>query len=158
MTSETLLAYWPFLLGGLIVLVALFVLLRRRGQHVELGSDAPTASATLARSVRIEPEPVRLEVTEVPLAPAIAVPVPTGAPDDLRRIKGLGPKVAAQLGDLGIVRFDQLAALDADAQASLDAQLGAFAGRMARDRWIEQAALLARDDVAAFEAQFGKLG
>ena len=59
---------------------------------------------------------------------------------------------------MGIVRFEQLAALDANAQAALDAQLGSFTGRMTRDRWIEQADLLARNDVAGFEAQFGKLG
>lgn len=158
MTSEILTTYWPLILGGLIVLIALIALFRRRGQRVELGRDAPPAYPTLARSVQVEPPPPPVEMPDTPLPELVAVPVSSGAPDDLRRIKGLGPKVAAQLGQLGIVRFEQLAALDADAQAALDAQLGPFAGRMTRDRWIEQADLLARDDIAAFEAQFGKLG
>lgn len=72
-------------------------------------------------------------------------------------LKGLGPKVAARLGELGITDVGQLAALDDDAAAALDAQLGAFAGRMARDRWIEQARFLAAGDRAGFEAVFGKL-
>ena len=42
--------------------------------------------------------------------------------------------------------------------AELDAKLGAFQGRMARDRWIEQATLLVAGDRAAYEAAFGKLG
>ena len=37
-------------------------------------------------------------------------------------------------------------------------QLGVFTGRMARDRWIDQAKLLASGDTAAYEAEFGKLG
>lgn len=151
MTSEFLTAYWPLIVGTLVILIALIVLFKRRGQHVELGSVDPVVAPTLARAAMPGPA--------IPDGPTpIAAAAPTGAPDDLVRIKGLGPKVAAQLGTLGIVRFDQLAALDADAQATLDAQLGPFAGRMARDRWVEQADLLARDDIAAFEAQFGKLG
>ncbi len=151
MTNEMLLTYWPFIAGGVVVLIALILLLRRRGQRVDIGSVDPVVAPTLARTT-----PVELVVSppEIP----VALPATVGAPDDLRRIKGLGPKVATQLGALGIVRFDQLAALDAQAQAALDAQLGTFAGRMARDRWVEQADLLARNDVAAFEAQFGKLG
>ena len=41
---------------------------------------------------------------------------------------------------------------------ALDAQLGAFKGRPARDRWAEQARLLTAGDKAAYEAEFGKLG
>lgn len=153
MTSEFITTYWPIMLGGLLVALALAALLlvRQRGQRVELGQIDPVIAPTLTRAMMPEP------VVAPPVMP-IETPEPVGAPDDLRRIKGLGPKVAAQLAALGIVRFDQLAALDPEAQAKLDAQLGPFAGRMARDRWIGQADLLARNDIAAFEAQFGKIG
>lgn len=77
--------------------------------------------------------------------------------DDLTRMKGVGPKLAARLNELGIRRFAQLAALDADAALALDAKLGNFQGRMARDRWIEQARFLAAEDIAGYEAVFGKL-
>ena len=39
----------------------------------------------------------------------------------------------------------------------LDPQLGAFRGRIARDRIVEQADYLARGDVDGFEQRFGKL-
>ncbi|MBV9841423.1 MAG: hypothetical protein JOY99_07835 [Sphingomonadaceae bacterium] len=78
--------------------------------------------------------------------------------DDLTRLKGLGPKAAALLGELGIRRYAQLAALDAAGIARVDAAMGNFKGRITRDRWIDQARFLAAGDIAGFEAQFGKLG
>ena len=49
MTSEFLTDYWPFILGGaLILLVALIIVLTRRDQRVELDSDAPSPRQTLA--------------------------------------------------------------------------------------------------------------
>jgi predicted flap endonuclease-1-like 5' DNA nuclease len=72
-------------------------------------------------------------------------------------LTGLGPKVAARLAELGITDARQLAALNgADAQR-LDGELGSFSGRMARDRWIEQARLLTAGDKAGYETVFGKL-
>ena len=41
--------------------------------------------------------------------------------------------------------------------AELDARLGAFAGRPAKDNWVEQARFLAAGDTAGFEAKFGKV-
>ena len=87
----------------------------------------------------------------------VSADVPEGA-SDLNQIKGLGPKLAATLAEHGIARVDQIAALTPQAAADLDAKLGGFQGRMARDRWIEQAKLLAAGDRAAYEAAFGKLG
>lgn len=85
-------------------------------------------------------------------------PVATaGEADDLRRIKGLGPKLVTMLAAQGVTRFDQIAAwTDADIDR-MDARLGAFAGRIRRDNWVEQARHLAAGDVAGFEARFGKL-
>ena len=153
MTNDIFLAYWPIIVGGLLILVALITLLlvRRRGQRVDLGKIDPVIAPTLARTTAVDP-------VVAPPTIMLAVPDAAGEPDDLRQIKGLGPKVAAQLNALGITRFDQLAALDPAGRATLDAQLGPFAGRMARDQWVEQAELLARNDIAAFEAKFGKIG
>lgn len=113
--------------------------------------DAPPA---------IAPAPPPLAESEVvasapePVAPS--APTAAGA-DDLTRIKGLGPKVAGRLNELGVTSYGQLAALSpADAEA-LDAQMGNFKGRMARDRWVEQAGYLAKGDTAGFEAAFGRL-
>lgn len=77
--------------------------------------------------------------------------------DDLTRIKGVGPKLSALLASLGVTTYAQIAAwTDAD-QGRIDGQLGSFAGRPARDQWIEQAKLLAAGDTAGYEGKFGKL-
>lgn len=88
----------------------------------------------------------------------VEVERPTGPADDLRKLKGVGPKFVARLNELGITRFDQLAGLNANEAAHLDERMGPFQGRLARDRVIEQADLLARGDVETFEERFGKLG
>jgi predicted flap endonuclease-1-like 5' DNA nuclease len=78
-------------------------------------------------------------------------------PNDLGRLKGVGPKLVALLGTLGITRYDQIAGWsDADIDR-VDAQLGPFQGRIRRDDWVEQARLLASGDTDAYEARFGKL-
>lgn len=81
---------------------------------------------------------------------------PEGA-DDLTRLKGVGPKLAAQLQDLGVTSFAQIAAWDEADIDRIDDQLGRFKGRIRRDNWIEQAKLLNSGDTAAYEARFGKL-
>ncbi|HYJ52615.1 MAG TPA: hypothetical protein VEW04_05530 [Allosphingosinicella sp.] len=81
-----------------------------------------------------------------------------GPSDDLTRLKGVGPKFVARLSELGITRYDQLAGLNANEAAHLDERLGPFQGRLARDRVIEQADLLARGDTESFEEKFGRLG
>ena len=81
-----------------------------------------------------------------------------GPADDLSRLKGVGPKFVARLGELGITRFDQLAGLNANEAAHLDERMGPFRGRLARDRVIEQADYLGRGDIDGFEEKFGKLG
>ena len=86
------------------------------------------------------------------------LPGASGPPNDLQMLKGVGPRLATQLNEAGITRFDQLAGLSETEVAMLDARMGAFAGRIARDRLVEQACYLARDDRDGFEAKFGKLG
>lgn len=85
-------------------------------------------------------------------------PEPAGPADNLALIKGVGPKFVARLNELGITRFDQLAGMNATEVAHLDERMGPFQGRIARDRVIEQADLLARGDTETFEETFGKLG
>ncbi len=96
---------------------------------------------------------------EVPASPAPAAPVPPpGSGDDLTRIKGLGPKLAALLGEFGIVSYAQIAAWTPAEIERIDAKLGRFSGRIVRDRWVEQAQLLAQGDEIGFISQFGRNG
>ncbi len=68
-----------------------------------------------------------------------------GKSDDLKRIKGIGPKLEQQCNTLGFYHFDQIAAWDSDEVAWVDANLEGFKGRVSRDTWVEQAQLLAED-------------
>jgi predicted flap endonuclease-1-like 5' DNA nuclease len=60
------------------------------------------------------------------------------APDDLTRIKGIGPKLAALLAGEGITTFHQLARLAEDDIDRLEAK-GPFRGRIRRDDWVGSA-------------------
>lgn len=144
---------WIAIAAGLALVLAAFLFLRR-GQRVDLNIASDSApSPTLAR--QRTPEPVIVGPPTIAGPIALAVNAPTA--DDLRLIKGLGPRIATRLAELGITRFDQLAGLDAACVAEIDAQLGSFAGRITRDNWVDQAAFLAKGDIAGFEAKYGKL-
>ncbi|MBC2776134.1 hypothetical protein [Parasphingopyxis marina] len=100
----------------------------------------------------LEPEPV-----SEPAAPSPFLSAPEGEPDNLTRIKGVGPKLADLLNSLGVFHFRQIASWN-DAQVTeVDSHLDTFKGRIARDRWVDQAKLLDARNVAAFEREFGKL-
>ncbi|GAA3699959.1 hypothetical protein GCM10022268_07570 [Sphingomonas cynarae] len=126
-------------------------------------ADEPIAAAapfdaSPATVATTEPAPVGLTPIEMPARPEPAqAPATDPADTPVTILKGLGPKLEARLAALGITTVGQLASLSPAEAASLDAQLGPFTGRMARDRWLEQARLLASGDRAGFEAAFGRL-
>jgi len=66
---------------------------------------------------------------------------PQGAADDLKKILGVGPKLENTLNQTGIFHFAQIARLSQKAIDELDDKL-AFKGRVARDKWVEQAKAL----------------
>lgn len=74
-----------------------------------------------------------------------------GEADDLKKIKGVGPKVEATLNSLGIYHFDQVAAWSRENVEWVDAFLS-FKGRIDREDWINQAEVLAD----GFETEFSK--
>ncbi|MGB3722357.1 MAG: hypothetical protein WA979_05995 [Pacificimonas sp.] len=79
-------------------------------------------------------------------------------PDDLQLLKGVGPKMAVLLNDMGVYMFAQVADFTPQDVKMVDAKLGTFKGRIERDQLIEQAKLLAAGRVTEYEARFGKLG
>lgn len=62
-----------------------------------------------------------------------------GGADDLKKIKGIGPKVETMLNDLGIYHYDQIAAFSDAELAWVDDNLKGFRGRASRDNWVAQA-------------------
>ena len=68
----------------------------------------------------------------------------TAAPDDLQKIKGIGPRLAAVLNELGIYRYRQIAELSPDEITGINERLR-FKGRIEREKWVEQARELLGD-------------
>jgi len=66
-----------------------------------------------------------------------------GQADDLKLIKGVGPKLEKLLHSLGFFHFDQIANWTAEEIAWVDGNLAGFKGRVTRDDWIVQAKVLA---------------
>ncbi len=67
----------------------------------------------------------------------------TGGADDLKMIKGIGPKLEKTLNDMGYYHYDQIAGWTAAETAWIDQNLAGFRGRASRDEWVRQAGTLA---------------
>jgi NADH-quinone oxidoreductase subunit E len=77
------------------------------------------------------------------------------APDDLKLISGIGPKIQGVLHSLGIFTFAQVASWKQEERDWVDGYLN-FKGRIDRDDWVKQAAALASGGVAEYIRVFGK--
>lgn len=71
-----------------------------------------------------------------------ADPEPASPADDLKLIKGVGPKNEAALNGLGVRRFAQIADWNADNEKWVGHSIK-FPGRIEREHWVAQAKLLA---------------
>ena len=110
--------------------------------EVVLAANEDLAEIVAGPAVDVAPTDIApADVTSVEIAPVEAAPA-TGpaaeAVDDLTRLVGVGPKLAASLVELGVTRFSQIAAWTPDELASFD-QLLNLKGRAERDAWIAQA-------------------
>ena len=95
------------------------------------------------KTVTNEPETQEQAVTEPDAsAPVVTQQTPATEPDDLTKIKGIGPKTVAMLHENGIYRFDQIATWDAEAIDEMNERMS-FRSRVERENWIEQARDLA---------------
>ncbi|WP_439137180.1 NADH-quinone oxidoreductase subunit E [Roseicyclus sp.] len=101
---------------------------------------APAKPATPAAAKKADKGAAPATVAEA--APAQLSAPRGGAADDLKKISGVGPKLAALLNEMGFWHFDQIAAWTPAEVAWVDARLK-FKGRIERDDWITQAATLA---------------
>ncbi|NBB99140.1 MAG: NADH-quinone oxidoreductase subunit E [Alphaproteobacteria bacterium] len=95
----------------------------------EVANPAPKAAV-------VEPAPEVAEEKPEMLTEA------RGTPDDLKKIKGVGPKLEGTLNALGVWHFWQIASWTESEIAWVDTRLK-FKGRIERDGWIEQAKILA---------------
>lgn len=75
--------------------------------------------------------------------PAALAAARDNRPDDLKRIKGIGPKLEKLCNSLGFFHFDQIAKWTDEEVAWVDQNLEGFKGRVVRDEWVAQAKVLA---------------
>ena len=111
----------------------------------ETAKPAERAPSTIAPSA---PQPV--EDAGAAAQPEALSEAREGGPDDLKKIKGVGPKLEQVLHSLGIYHFDQIAAWGPAEVAWMDDNLAGFKGRVTRDGWVDQAGLLAAGEDTEF--------
>lgn len=159
-------AYWPAILAAIVVIVVVAIFLLRPKQSVRLSRDQAPVRPHMqpqrdheGRGIAAEAAAAIGDVSGQFINAPVHENLPgaSGPPDDLTQLKGVGPKFARLLNDLGITRFDQLARLSEGDLDRLDQHLGAFKGRLERDQVPLQAEYLARGDEDGFEQRFGKL-
>lgn len=163
--------YWPVILVGLLIGVIVGYLVFRPRQRVSLSSDTPvrphmavsaaSPAPAHARGQGIADEVARAagDVVGEILSANVSGQFPTseGEPDNLQMLKGVGPKLAAMLSAMGLTHFEQIASLSPGQVEAIDVELGAFRGRLARDRVVEQAHYLSRGDLDGYSQRFGAL-
>ncbi|KPQ17142.1 MAG: hypothetical protein HLUCCO18_05895 [Rhodobacteraceae bacterium HLUCCO18] len=135
-----------------------------------LRSNKPVATAEPAPAPKAEAKPKAEEKpAEAKSEPAPAVADPgegmrpealegprEGVADDLKKIKGVGPKLEKLCNSLGFYHFDQIANWTAHEVAWVDQNLEGFKGRVSRDNWVEQARILASGGETDFSKKVDK--
>ncbi|HLY79618.1 MAG TPA: helix-hairpin-helix domain-containing protein [Caulobacteraceae bacterium] len=98
--------------------------------EVEPSADvAPAPEAAQQTTAASAPDPVLAEVVTA---------VADATVDDLTRMTGIGPKLAAALAERGVTGFAQIAAWTAADLARMDRELS-LKGRAVREAWVAQA-------------------
>ena len=81
-----------------------------------------------------------------------------GGADDLKMIKGVGPKLEKLINSMGFYHFDQIAKWSGDEIAWVNQNLEGFKGRVTRDDWVAQAEILASGGETEFAKRAKKGG
>jgi NADH-quinone oxidoreductase subunit E len=126
--------------------------------------SAPAAKATQAESATKVDTGKKAEKSAKPADTAatagkkprtMKAPRKAGA-DDLKMIKGVGPKLEKVLHSLGFFHFDQISKWTDEEVAWVDQNLEGFKGRVSRDEWVAQAKLLASGEETEFASRVKK--
>jgi NADH-quinone oxidoreductase subunit E len=104
-----------------------------RGKSASAAKSSSKAKSTSAPSKSAAPKKPR----------SLKAPRKAGA-DDLTALKGVGPKLATLLNELGYYHYDQISKWSEAEIAWIDDNLEGFKGRASRDGWVMQAAELAQ--------------
>lgn len=114
---------------------------------------APQATATTTPDTAAKPAATPAAAASADqVKPQLLQAARGGQADDLKQIKGIGPKLETMLNGMGFFHFDQIANLTAEELAWVDDNLTGFKGRASRDGWVAQAKTLA----AGGDTEFSK--
>ncbi|MEK9757087.1 MAG: NADH-quinone oxidoreductase subunit NuoE [Paracoccaceae bacterium] len=104
-------------------------------------SESPRASKSRGKTSTAipNPDPTPPKVQPAGKKPATLKAARKSGADDLKRIKGVGPKLEKLLNSLGFFHFDQVASWSENEMAWVDQNLEGFKGRATRDNWVAQA-------------------
>jgi len=128
---------------------------------------APPIAASPVAASPVAASPVSTSPVSAPAASPAVDPAPNGAApkmlasprddgaDDLKQIKGVGPKLEGLLHSLGVFHFDQIASWSPAEVAWVDDRLN-FKGRIARDGWVDQARVLAAGQTTEFAGRVAR--
>lgn len=109
-------------------------------------ADPVAAAASPVALAPVEAAADRVSVApaapQAPAEPPLLEGARGGVPDDLKKIKGIGPRMEETLNGLGIYHYDQIAALDETAVAWIELRIKSR-GRVGREQWVSQARALA---------------
>jgi NADH-quinone oxidoreductase subunit E len=148
-------------IGGAVGAVAA-VILAFGWREPQAGPHAITAPA--AKPAAAKPAPAKPSTAKPAATKAAAASAPVaasggkpqflsaardGGPDDLKQIKGVGPKLEKTLHEMGLFHFDQIASWGKTELVWMDDNLEGFKGRASRDEWVAQAKTLAAGGDAA---------
>ncbi|MBL4645314.1 MAG: NADH-quinone oxidoreductase subunit E, partial [Rhizobiales bacterium] len=119
---------------------------------------AKTGTSVAATKAKVTPKTkaaAKTKTTEAPISdefkPSFLATPDGGKADDLKQIKGIGPKIEGTLNGLGVFHFHQISDWSDDNKVWIDGYLS-FKGRIDREQWIQQAKVLA----AGGETEFAK--
>ncbi|MBZ8119644.1 NADH-quinone oxidoreductase subunit E [Roseovarius sp. LXJ103] len=131
-------------------------------------SDADAAKGAAAKS---KAKPKDVEKAKTPKAtkpiaksegpgkkPRVMKAPRKGGADDLKMIKGVGPKLEELINSMGFYHFDQISKWSGDEIAWVDQNLEGFKGRVSRDDWVAQADILASGGETEFAKRAKKGG
>jgi len=111
-------------------------------RHADGFKGAQKAPVTKAKPKPVSRKPA---VKKAPAPKVLYTDGPTdGAPDDLKKIKGIGPKFEGDLNRKGVYYYRQIAAWKAKDVTMVEDVIDSFPGRIKRDEWIKQAKTLAK--------------
>ncbi len=110
---------------------------------------APVSAPQTPVATKIEPAPVTKEKAPETNAdqgkPELLSKARDGGADDLKKIKGVGPKLEKELNAAGVFHYDQIAGWSKAEIEWADQNLVSFKGRVSRDSWVDQAKELAKN-------------